>query len=618
MYECFVFLSNSSGVIFITLVDWVLVSTHQHSPHHNRCSFNVYTYLSFTEASVTDDDKDLLLRHTNELLSRVNIIQGRGKHLKSIHKIDVLKKSASSMFVAIFEALFHVQLVDIFRSPNSLQDYVANAEAVINALRLVFDMSLSHIKGKDIATGNITAISNLVDILMGISHVKNSQEEDEEGKPQRRNHPSLKQRKKEAASAIAGGKGSNGSSRGENGRRERSKRTPMQRKMYSAPTAAPGDKDGRRSTMQKRNGGPQRKWPKSWPPIIEKEKENLVEEPPLDDDEPDTDVSQSTHSSSRRRRDVSMTDSGVVQEDGDTNDAENLPPPGPNPDFSPTRVSNAQDSNTIPRFKGTHTGGKLTRLEEEHEKRALAIYKRVLKERQTDLRQRELADEKKQFYAYRNAKHAAKVRKIKQDRMNEYLRLRKASFRMKHENQHGKHILHTYKRILSIVHQQKRENDREDAARLKALYDCHRSQEDNLEQFFIERLRLVTEHQKEMQAERKTALKSEEGALDRLLLTTESAYEERLRKAMTNLDQMEEALLRAGEEKFYSFAQILGAEDWSTTSNDRFMSTPPSTAFALRMKVARKGPNAAQAFIRRRIVQHGLIQAYGQGRSVAK
>eukprot|EP01084_Bolivina_argentea_P029409 54616_1 len=507
--------------------------------------------LKVSETSLTDDDKDLLLRHTNELLSRVNIIQGRGKHLKNIHKIDVLKKSASSMFVAIFEALFHVQLVDIARSPNSLKDYIANAEAVVDALSLVFDMSLSHIKGKDIATGNITAIRNLVDILTGISHVKYSQEEDEEGKPQRRNRPSFKQqRKKEATSAIAGGKESNGSSRGEEGRRERSKRTPMRRKMYSAPTAAPGDKGGQRSTMQKRNGGPQRKWPKSWPPIVEKEKENLVDEPPLDDDEPDTDVSQSTHSSSRGRRDVSTTDSGVVQEDGDTSDTENLPPPGPNPDCLPTRVSNAQDSNNVPRFKGTYTGGKLTRLEEEHERRALAIYKRVLKERQTDLRQRELADEKKQFYAYRNAKHAAKVRKIKQDRMNEYLRLRKASFMMSHENHHGKHMIHTYKRILSIVHQQKREDDREDAARLKALYDCHRSQEDNLEQFFFERLKLVTEHQKEIQAERKTALKSEERALGRLLLTTESAYEERLQKAMTNLDQMEEAILRAGEEKF--------------------------------------------------------------------
>ncbi len=565
----------------------------------------MFAHSPFTETNVTDEED--LLHNINELLSRVNI-HGRGKHLKSIRRIDELQKSASSMFVAIFEALFHVQLVDIVRHPRSLQDYVANAEAVVDALSLVFNMSLSHIKGKDIGTGDITAIRNLVDILVGISQVKSSEGGDEEGS-QWLNYGTYKQRKK-TATAIAGKKGSH-SNREEKGRRKiSSKGTYMQRRMRSAPTAAP-----RGNTMHKRNG-PQRKVPNSWPPFVEKEKENLVE-PPLDD-QSDTDVSQSTHgSSSQRRRDV-VTDS-VVQRDGD-NGNDNLPPPGPNPDFTPTRVSNAQDSKNTPRFKNNHTAtGKLKRSEEEHERRTRAIYKRVLKERMTDLRQREIADEKKQFYAFRNAKHAAKVRKIKQERMNEHLRLRKASFMMKHENQHGKHILHTYKRILSQMHHQKREDDREDAARLKALYGSYRSQEDNLEQFFIERLRLVTEHQKEIQAERKTALKAEERALASLLFTVETAYEDRLRKAMANLDQTEEALLRAGEEKYYSVAQILGAEDWSTTWNDRFMSARPSAAFELCMKTARKRSNAARAFTRRQIAQHGLAKAYGQdGPAVAR
>ncbi len=388
----------------------------------------------------------------------------------------------------------------------------------------------------------------------------------------------------------------------------------MQRRIRSTPTAALTGNSRQRCIIHKRSG-PQQKGPKSWPPFVEKKEENLVE-PPLDDGQSDADASQSPHSSSQRRRDA-LTDS-VVQGDG-INDIENLYPPGPNPDFIPTRVSNAQDSNnTIPHFKGSHTSGKLKRLEEERERRALAIYKRVLKERLTDLRQREIADEKKQYYAYRNAKHAAKVRQIKQERMNEYLRLRKASFMMKHENQHGKNILHTYKRILSVMHQQKREDDREDAARLKALHDSHRSQEDNLEKFFSERLRLVTEHQKEIQTERKTALKSEERALARLLTTTETAYEDRLQKAMANLDQMEESILRAGEEKFYSVAQILGAEDWSTTLNDRFVTSRPSAAFDLRMKMVRERSNAAQTYTRRRIAQHHLVKAYGQGGPAAR
>ncbi len=604
----FIFPTNNRGAVFLLLADNRLgCSCLSSSPSFTSQKLLpplMFAHSPFTETRVTDEED--LLHNINELLSRVHI-QGKGKHLKSIRRIDELQKSASSMFVAIFEALFHVQLVDIVRHPRSLQDYVANADAVVDAFSLVLNMSLSHIKGEDIVTGDITAIKNLVDVLIGISQVKSSQGGDEEGS-QLLNYGTFKQRKK-CGTVIAGGKGSNSHGEEKGKAKISSKGTFMQRRMHSSPTAA-----SRVDTMHRRNV-PQRKVPNSWPPFVEKEKENLVE-PPLDD-QSDTDVSRSTHSSSsQRRRDVIVTDS-VVQRDGDNSSTDNLPP-GPNPDFTPIRASNAQNSKKPARFKDNRstTAGKLKMFEEEHEKRVervQAIHKRVLKERMTDLRQREIADEKKQFHAFRNAKHAAKVRKIKQDRMNEHLRLRKASFMMKHENQHGKHILHMYKRILYQMHHQKREDDREDAARLKALYDSYRFQEDNLEQFFIERLQLVTEHQKEIQAERKTALKAEERTLSSLLFTVETAYEDRLRKAMVNLDQTEEALLRAGEEKYYSVAQILGAEDWSTTWNDRFMSARPSAAFELRMKTARKRSNAAQAFTRRQIAQHRLVKAYGQG-----
>lgn len=62
---------------------------------------------------------------TNQLLSAVGI------NAKPMVEFSELKKSASSMFVAIFEAMFQIRLRDVKRSPNHHIDYVHNAQTVI-------------------------------------------------------------------------------------------------------------------------------------------------------------------------------------------------------------------------------------------------------------------------------------------------------------------------------------------------------------------------------------------------------------------------------------------------------------------------------------------------------
>jgi hypothetical protein len=109
-------------------------------------------------------DEEAALRNTNTLLRSVGI------NGKPIAKFSDLCMSASSMFVAMFEAMFQTRLGGIVRRPQHVCDYVSNAQNVIDALAgSVLDMPLAHIRGEAIVRGDSDAIINLVDIFMLIS-----------------------------------------------------------------------------------------------------------------------------------------------------------------------------------------------------------------------------------------------------------------------------------------------------------------------------------------------------------------------------------------------------------------------------------------------------------------
>ena len=73
-----------------------------------------------------DDDPSRVLSNTNNLLSIVGI------STKKVTSMGELTRVASSMFVAVFESLFHVRLEGIIRNPQNGEEYAHNAQQVID------------------------------------------------------------------------------------------------------------------------------------------------------------------------------------------------------------------------------------------------------------------------------------------------------------------------------------------------------------------------------------------------------------------------------------------------------------------------------------------------------
>lgn len=107
-------------------------------------------------------DIQKLLVDTNNLLSAVGI------SAKRIASINELSRVASSMFVAVFESLFHVRLEGIIRSPQTKEQYVENAQRVIDGLSQQIQTDLKHITGKSIVQGDIKSLSHLISIFVQI------------------------------------------------------------------------------------------------------------------------------------------------------------------------------------------------------------------------------------------------------------------------------------------------------------------------------------------------------------------------------------------------------------------------------------------------------------------
>ena len=107
--------------------------------------------------------------HSVDVLERTNkLISAVGLQAKPIAAVAELKQCATSMFVAIFEAMFRVRVRGIVRVPKYTKDYKENAQLIINALTTAFRVDISHLNGSLICEGDITAISELVNIFSDI------------------------------------------------------------------------------------------------------------------------------------------------------------------------------------------------------------------------------------------------------------------------------------------------------------------------------------------------------------------------------------------------------------------------------------------------------------------
>ena len=119
----------------------------------------------FSLSTSTVKGYETLLDETNELLARVGI------SAKKIQSIGELSRVSSSMFVAVYESLFHSRLDGIIRNPQTRDEYTLNVQRVIDELSEQIQIDLKHISGQDIADGDIRSISNLLHIFARIFNV---------------------------------------------------------------------------------------------------------------------------------------------------------------------------------------------------------------------------------------------------------------------------------------------------------------------------------------------------------------------------------------------------------------------------------------------------------------
>ena len=128
---------------------------------NSSLEFNeIFNNENFHESEESKNDN--LLQDTNNLLQAVGI------SAKRIDSIDELSRVASSMFVAIFESFFRIRLENICRNPQNKEDYIKNAQYVIDGLSEQIQFDLLHISGASIVEGDLHSISNLVNIFSRI------------------------------------------------------------------------------------------------------------------------------------------------------------------------------------------------------------------------------------------------------------------------------------------------------------------------------------------------------------------------------------------------------------------------------------------------------------------
>lgn len=121
----------------------------------NLSDFNV-------SATPDDDDTSVLLANTNKLLTAVGI------SAKRIESTEELSRVASSLFVAVYESLFHQKIPGVIRNPLTKSEYERNAQLVIDSLSDQIQLDLKHITGRSIVGGDMRVLSNLVHILVRI------------------------------------------------------------------------------------------------------------------------------------------------------------------------------------------------------------------------------------------------------------------------------------------------------------------------------------------------------------------------------------------------------------------------------------------------------------------
>ncbi|XP_062853019.1 centrosomal protein of 95 kDa-like isoform X2 [Trichomycterus rosablanca] len=96
-------------------------------------------------------------------------------------KIQRVTECDASVFVALYEAILGEKVPDYIVTPSSQEDDIHNVQSVIDSLALDYlQISLSHITGENIVTGNKDSIRNLLEIFDGLLEYLTEQLSEEE------------------------------------------------------------------------------------------------------------------------------------------------------------------------------------------------------------------------------------------------------------------------------------------------------------------------------------------------------------------------------------------------------------------------------------------------------
>jgi hypothetical protein len=114
-------------------------------------------------------------------LSTINVILSQVGLASSGQGITVssLSECSSSMFVAIFEALFRERLEGVVRFPQRRSDLVHNSRQVIDRLAQVLETDLSYISPERLCAGELTDINNLAEIFRELLTIRELKERGE-------------------------------------------------------------------------------------------------------------------------------------------------------------------------------------------------------------------------------------------------------------------------------------------------------------------------------------------------------------------------------------------------------------------------------------------------------
>jgi hypothetical protein len=125
--------------------------------------------------------------------------------------------------------------------------------------------------------------------------------------------------------------------------------------------------------------------------------------------------------------------------------------------------------------------------------------------------------------------------------------------------------------MIKSLHSTKREQEVDDAMKLKALKSEGGARAAALDDFFSERIDMAQSAIQVQESERSQALRAQEAQVRSLLRDLAKDAKARVERQMAKAKELEDEQLRRTSEATLALAQVIGVEDWEGIYKDRFM-----------------------------------------------